>query len=70
MISGWKGFNCSFEVRSTWFSRYKQGFSDFVVNFSAEAGGARYTDHSEVAHKHHVETPFGTVGHQVWEGLR
>eukprot|EP00913_Durusdinium_trenchii_P013712 g12874.t1 len=50
--------------------RYKQAFSDVAVNFSAEVGGARYTDLSPEAQKHHAAVAFGTVGHQAWTGLK
>lgn len=49
---------------------YKQAFSDVAVNFSAEVGGARYTDLSPEAQKHHAAVAFGTVGHQAWTGLK
>ena len=41
------------------FSRYKQGFSDIAVNFSAELGGKRYDDQSPEAHRIHEEVAFG-----------
>ena len=41
------------------FLRYKQGFSDIAVNFSAELGGKRYDDQSPEAHRIHEEVAFG-----------
>lgn len=41
--------------------RYKQGFSDVAVNFSAELGGKRYTDTSPEAHRVHEAVDFGSL---------
>ena len=41
--------------------RYKQGFSDVAVNFSAELGGKRYTDTSAEAHRVHEAVEFGRL---------
>jgi hypothetical protein len=56
-----------------WFSlgsyRYKQGFSDIAVNFSAELGGKRYTDTSPEAHRVHEAVDFGSLAAVKKTGL-
>lgn len=55
-----KATSLTFFLLFLWlFSRYKQGFSDIAVNFSAELGGKRYDDQSPEAHRIHEEVAFG-----------